>query len=210
MTTLTLNRSPIQKDFSESQSLNEVVDHLFASEIGEESVLISLEVDGEDIPYDDSLNLNGKPIHDFKSVNFKTQTSLELAFEAIDSCNDYIDILTDKIKAMAQSYQKGESDEANALFGDMIDILDLYVQLFSRIHSTLKRNIKDPLDQSKEIQNLDIHLLSVLKALIPAKEKGDIIMLCDLLEYELIDNLTQWKIKIIPSLKKLRATSQEG
>ena len=87
MTTLTLNRSPIQKDFSESQSLNEVVDHLFASEIGEESVLISLEVDGEDIPYDDSLNLNGKPIHDFKSVNFKTQTSLELAFEAIDSCH---------------------------------------------------------------------------------------------------------------------------
>jgi hypothetical protein len=42
--------------------------------------------------------------------------------------------------------------------------------------------------------------------LLSAKEKNDNIMLCDLLEYELIDNLTQWKIKILPELKKLKRT----
>jgi hypothetical protein len=48
--------------------------------------------------------------------------------------------------------------------------------------------------------------LSVIKALLPAKEKNDVVMLCDLLEYELIDNLTQWKIKVLPELKKLKNT----
>lgn len=206
MTSLTLNRSPLKRNFKNDQPLKEVVDHLFDNEMENESVLISLEVDGESIPFEDNAEINNRKIQEFSEINFQTQTSLELAFEAIDSCNDYIDILTEKIKHMAKSYQQGNMDEANALFGEMIDILDLYVQLFSRVHLTLKRNIKDPLDESKDIQKLDIHLLGVLKALIPAKEKGDIIMLCDLLEYELIDNLTQWKIKIIPSLKKLKAS----
>ncbi len=206
MTSLTLNRTPLKKSFRKDQPIKEVVDHLFDNEMENESVLISLEIDGENIPFEDNAEINNRTIQEFDKVNFQTQTSTELAFDAIDSCNDYIDVLTEKIKLMSDSYQQGKAEEANALFVEMIDILDLYVQLFSRIHLTLKRNIKDPLDQSKDIQKLDIHLLSVLKALIPAKEKGDIIMLCDLLEYELIDNLTQWKIKIIPSLKKLKTS----
>ncbi len=60
-------------------------------------------------------------------------------------------------------------------------------------------NFKD-----ESIQKLEIHLLSVMKALLQAKEKNDTIMLCDLLEYELADNLTQWKIKVLPELKKLK------
>ena len=59
-------------------------------------------------------------------------------------------------------------------------------------------------NKNEEFQKLEIHLLSVVRSLLQAKEKNDSIMICDLLEYELIDNLKQWKIKILPELKKLK------
>ncbi|MCF8058163.1 MAG: hypothetical protein K9K67_02635 [Bacteriovoracaceae bacterium] len=204
MTDLTLNNYPIKRSFKNNESLEEVIDHLFNTEMERESVLVNLEIDNETIPFEDGLDLSKQKLNQFEKINFQTQTSTELAFEAVDSCNEYIDILSDKIREMVTLYQAGDSEKGNIEFGEMIDILDLYVQLFSKIHSTLKRKFSARLEVSEDIQKLDIHLLSVLKALIPAKEKNDIIMLCDLLEYELIDNLTQWKIKIIPSLKKLR------
>ena len=204
MTSFTLNQRPLNKNFNSAQKLDEVVEHVFSSEIGKESVLVNLKIDGDTIPFEDGMEICQMPIEKFSEIDFEVQTSVELAFEALDSCNDYIKILTDKTMRLTSLYQENKAEEANTEFSEMIDILDLYVQLFSKIHSTLKRNFKGAFTHSEEIQKLDIHLLSVLKALIPAKEKGDIIMLCDLLEYELVDNLTQWKINIVPALKKLK------
>ncbi|MAZ48810.1 MAG: hypothetical protein CME65_09610 [Halobacteriovoraceae bacterium] len=50
-------------------------------------------------------------------------------------------------------------------------------------------------------KELQIHLLSVMKALSDSINKDDSIMLTDLLEYELKDNLTQWKIHVLTNLK---------
>jgi len=204
MTNFTLNQKPLSKTFQQGQRLDDVVDHVFSSEIGKESVLVNLKIDGNVVPFEDGLEVCQLPIEKFSEVDFEVQTSVELAFEALDSCNDYIEILIDKTIRLTSLYQENKIDEANLEFSEMVDILDLYVQLFAKIHSTLKRNFKGAFTHTEEIQKLDIHLLSVLKALIPAKEKGDIIMLCDLLEYELVDNLTQWKINIVPALKKLK------
>ena len=204
MTNFTLNQKPLSKTFQQGQRLDDVVDHVFSSEIGKESVLVNLKIVGNVVPFEDGLEVCQLPIEKFSEVDFEVQTSVELAFEALDSCNDYIEILIDKTIRLTSLYQENKIDEANLEFSEMVDILDLYVQLFAKIHSTLKRNFKGAFTHTEEIQKLDIHLLSVLKALIPAKEKGDIIMLCDLLEYELVDNLTQWKINIVPALKKLK------
>lgn len=204
MTTLTLNNSPIKRDFNNSEALNVVIDHLFEKEIQKENVLVNIRIDGQTIPFEEGFDVGQEKLSAFNNIDFEVQTSVELAFEALDSCNDYIDILNSKITELTRLYQAGSNENASVLFNETIDILDLFIQLFSKINSTLGRNLGEDKVDKKDIQNLEIHLLSILKALIPAKEKGDIIMLCDLLEYELIDNLTQWKIKVVPQLKALK------
>ncbi len=133
-----------------------------------------------------------------------TANSIDLAFDSLNSCTTYIDHINGLIYRLIDEYQAGEASKANQTFIEVIELLDLYVQLMTKIYSSLRFHFKDKLVKDESVQNLEIHLLSVMKALIPAKEKGDVIMLCDLLEYELIDNLTQWKIKVIPELKKLK------
>ena len=54
-----------------------------------------------------------------------------------------------------------------------------------------------------DIKNSHIHLLFVIKGMNQALQRGDMLALEDLIKYELKDNLTQWKIDLIPQIKKL-------
>ncbi|MBC7714111.1 MAG: hypothetical protein H7177_12280 [Rhizobacter sp.] len=136
--------------------------------------------------------------------NSSSYSSLDLAFESIDSCFGYVDYITTQIQKLTTQYNEGKLDEANESFVEVIELMDLYIQLVSRVYRVLRTDLKVMNFKDESIQKLEIHLLSVMKALLQAKEKNDTIMLCDLLEYELVDNLTQWKIKILPELKKLK------
>lgn len=136
--------------------------------------------------------------------NNKNTSSLDLAFESIDSCFGYVDYITSKIQQLITFYNAGEVDRANSAFMEVVDLMDLYIQLITKVYRVLKTELQGQSFKDEKIQNLEIHLLSIIKALLQAKEKEDVIMLCDLLEYELVDNLTQWKIKVLPELKKLK------
>jgi hypothetical protein len=136
--------------------------------------------------------------------NVKNTNSLDLAFESIDSCFGYIDYITNRIQSLIQFYNEGELNQANATFVEIVDLMDLYIQLITKVYRVIRADVHGQSFKDKNIQNLEIHLLSIIKSLLLAKEKEDILMLCDLLEYELIDNLKQWKIKVLPELKKLK------
>ena len=132
------------------------------------------------------------------------KSSIELAFESIDSCHGYIDFINAEITKLIGQYQAGDFSGANDTFIAVIELMDLYIQLITKAYGVIRRDPNTKSFKDESITKLEIHLLSVLKALLAAKEKEDVIMLCDLLEYELMDNLTQWKIKVLPELKKLK------
>ena len=132
------------------------------------------------------------------------KSSLDLAFESIDSCFGYVDYITAQIQKLTAEFNAGELDQANSTFVEVVELMDLYIQLISRVYRVLRVEMDGLSFKDEGVQKLEIHLLSVMKALLQAKEKNDTIMLCDLLEYELADNLTQWKIKVLPELKKLK------
>jgi hypothetical protein len=56
------------------------------------------------------------------------------------------------------------------------------------------------------IKSSHIHLLFIVKGMNQAQLKQDYIALEELIKYELKDNLTQWKIDLIPQTKKLLNT----
>ncbi|MBT7608375.1 MAG: hypothetical protein HN576_01375 [Bacteriovoracaceae bacterium] len=202
MTQITINNEVINAKIESSESINEALDFILADSAREEEVIANVTLNGKDLPLEIDDKVLDEPISNYDTIDFTLKTSLELAYEALDSSNAYIDLIIDKIHALTDLYQENKIEEANLKFGEAIEIIDMFVQLISRIYKTLRKDQAQGFNKADTIQNLEIHLLSILKALVPAKEKEDIIMLCDLLEYELIDNLTQWKIKAVPELKR--------
>jgi hypothetical protein len=206
MEDLIVNNVKVEEQFNDDLTVNKLLDHILNQQYNDDDLITEVKLDGVAIPEEKELQLLDSHIGNYQSVECTILSRLDLAFDALNSCSKHIDIINQNISVVVAAYQEGREHEANSNFAQTIELIDLFIQLIARCQETIKKNFQEEDETYKKIQNLEIHLLSILKSLIPAKEKQDFIMLCDLLEYELADNLTQWKISVIPELKRLRQT----
>ena len=86
--------------------------------------------------------------------------------------------------------------QLSGLSTDISKFVEVTTLISKVIHT--KKNIAVP-----EIKQSHIHLLFIIKGINQAQQKQDSLVLEDLIKYELKDNLTQWKIDLIPLLKRL-------
>ena len=91
----------------------------------------------------------------------------------------------------------------NRRLAELTQAVGQFVELSTLISQTLKLKTKQSLPLVKESH---LSLLYILKAMNQAQVKQDYMALEELIKYELKDNLTQWKIDLIPQFKKLLST----
>lgn len=75
-----------------------------------------------------------------------------------------------------------------------------FVELTTLLSKTIMKRKGHTLEGIKESH---INLLFILKAMNQSQTKNDYLALEELIKYELKDNLTQWKIDLIPQIRKL-------
>lgn len=134
---------------------------------------------------------------DKNTQNEFSLTTYDLIDVSLKLLNKIIDSIPETINKL-----KNQNENSDQYLFFISDNLELFVQLVIELHHSLDLPTKEKLAATSDIKQLKIHLLSVIKAIFLARQKDDKIMLCDLIEYELKDNLTQWKINIIPKAKK--------
>ncbi|MGI4991334.1 hypothetical protein ACRXCV_01820 [Halobacteriovorax sp. GFR7] len=201
MITLELGNDSFSLD-GNSISLRQAITAIETDGISTNESITGVVIEDKTFPINEVGELLDYTLEELGYPSLQIKNSYELAFEALEDCNRYINELIDKILITTDEFNKGNIDQANLFFADLIELLDLYVHLITRIHATARKANKEYFSDKEVIKNLEIHLFSVIKALIPARENNDIVMLSDLLEYELIDNLKQWKIKAIPLIQE--------
>lgn len=198
MISVNISKENLELPKNEVITLSQAIDLIEREGIQPHEVVTGVFVNGTELSIDNLGEYANVDIDQLDDPIIQIKSNYEIAFEALNDCNGYIDSITNKVNEVVSLYNENLQDEANIKFGELIDLIDLFIQLISKVHTTVKSYNPGFFKNNETIRNLEIHLLSVLKALIPAKEKNDIIMLSDLLEYELVDNLAQWKIKAIP------------
>lgn len=198
MITVNINRETLELQQNESITLGQAIDLIENEGTRSNEAVTGVTIQGQHYHLETLGDLLNEDIDNLGDPIIEIKTNFEIAFEALNDCNGYIDTITSKIHEVVGYYNENDVDSANMYFSELIDLVDLFIQLISKVHRTVKTFNPEFFKDNDTIRNLEIHLLSILKALIPAKEKNDIIMLSDLLEYELADNLAQWKIKAIP------------
>lgn len=123
--------------------------------------------------------------------DFYAQT-LGLSAELLSDIFDQLSLIED--------FQSTEERIRNFRITRLTQSLSQFVELTTLFSKLLmvKRNINIP-----EIKQSHIHLLFILKGVAQAQQKQDLFVLEDLIKHELKDNLTQWKIDLIPQTRRL-------
>lgn len=123
----------------------------------------------------------------------------------VDSIGITLEFLSDILHAI-QAIGPVESYNEIALNRRITELtLDIskFVELTTLLSKTIMGRKNRTIDGIKESH---INLLFILKAMNQAQAKNDNLALQELIKYELNDNLTQWKIDLIPQIRKLLNT----
>jgi len=116
----------------------------------------------------------------------------------LDKVLDNIEITYVKLKKRSS---KEFPTQFSTLMSTIIDGLDIFLQSINHLINKYQLCDKS-IFKILPIKQLQVHQLSVIKGILNAQKSCDDLMLADLLGYELKDNLTQWKVQIIPILKQ--------
>ena len=206
MAKISVNNRQIKTASMGYDSFRDVVDYLTHGYLEPTEVITSVTLNGESFPMDEAIL--SQRFEGFDTANFQAKCGIDITFDAIDSSTSYIDTAISKILGLCEAYSRRDFQKADIIFMEITEILDLFVQLVSGIQRNLKLYMPTCFEKSNQVKNLEVHLLFIIKSLVTAREKNDFSMLCDLLEYELVDNLKKWKAVAMPHLKKLKTENR--
>ncbi|MBT3234978.1 MAG: hypothetical protein HN353_03410 [Bdellovibrionales bacterium] len=206
MTVITINQEPVTTNKKDCNSLEDLANDLLSTYIPIDDVITKITADQVPLPIDEDNSLLDGHINQYQSIDFSTKPSMELINDSLEQCEQYIDVIIDSIHDVFNSYQSNKVTQANQRLINVIDTIQMFTTLVTNITRSLKEQQKIEGDTYQPIVELELAMLATLKALVPAQESRDIIMLCDLIEYELVDNLTQWKEIGIPLIQKMTMT----
>ncbi len=189
--------------FEGNKNLQEVIRFVTSNHLEADKMIVSIRYNHQEINQADTA-LESTLIKNNDLIQIYSQNRLDIVFSLLEKSSLCLDQLIDKTSKVSNLYAEGEIEKADIYFIDLINTLDLFIELMTNIHRSVRIELSMKMSSGKTFHELEIHLLSVLKAVLKAKEKQDLIMLYDLIEYELLDNLKQWKIIAIPELRNLK------
>jgi hypothetical protein len=141
-----------------------------------------------------------RPINDSDYIQIQFNGEKSGLKEVISDINTLITSISTKIMAITKTLEGPAVKSDQQQLELIVDAVNIFVQAIT--YALKNVTDKQELIDTLPIRELKIHLLSVMKAIETAHNSEDYIMLSDLLEYELKDNLTKWKILVMPTISQ--------
>jgi hypothetical protein len=150
-----------------------------------------------------------KEIENLNKNNRSTDNRINLAYESAGSCIEYIDLIQNTIIDTVTLFQKNSIIDANKKFIELTEMLELALTITTKILNTCNSIDDGTINQLIEFYGLcETHLMTILKNIFTAHKQGNISMICDLLEYELQDNLVKWQQESLTPMMKMLKDAQ--
>lgn len=203
MPSIEFNNKKLNINTDSFRTLSELLPSIKNNHLSEGEYLASMTINGETLNKSNQKTLFEKPLNQIQHIEITVSNSKSILLETIDELPKYIDQLNDKITLAVKFSENNQYHLTQTLLSEIIEKIDAFIQLISHLHQSLTVPSDIKLSSGQSIKQLEIHLLSVVKAILVAQKREDHVMLVDLLDYELKDNLTQWKIIAIPQIKKI-------
>ncbi len=143
-------------------------------------------LDGADITGADWSHLSAVPAATIQALEVETGSVSKLANELIDSLEDFAGRLVTELGSTAESFRQGEQEKAIGQYTRALD----GIQLLNHTTDMVIRNLDFDAEQvtfgGKPSTNHFQKLSPLLDDMFSAQKRDDVVLLADLIEYELI------------------------
>lgn len=152
--------------------------------------IASLLVNGEEVV--DSISEKSRRLDGIDSIEITTETPVCLVGKILDEGQNYIDGLRDCLMKVAGHFTSG-SECADDSFAEAVQGLQWFVQMTDFIECTLKLDLQKLLSNGRPVAEYVNSLNGILQEIVNAQEGSDPVLLADIIEYDLVPHLEEWK-----------------
>jgi hypothetical protein len=152
--------------------------------------IASLLVNGEEVV--DSISEKSMRLDVIDSIEIMTETPVCLVGKILDEGQNYIDSLRDCLMKVAGNFTSGR-ECADDSFAEAVQGLQWFVQMTDFIECTLNLDFQILLHNGRPVAEYVKGLNGILQEIVNAQEGSDPVLLADILEYDLVPHLEEWK-----------------
>lgn len=152
--------------------------------------IASLLVNGEEVV--DSISEKSRRLDGIDSIEITTETPVRLVGKILDEGQNYIDGLRDCLMKVAGHFTSG-SECADDSFAEAVQGLQWFVQMTDFIECTLNLDFQKLLRNGRPVAEYVNSLNGILQEIVNAQEGSDPVLLADIIEYDLVPHLEEWK-----------------
>jgi hypothetical protein len=177
------------------KSFDEILKHVDGNRLPPNSVVRMVNIDGNPIRDDLFGDPAGiiKQMESGEKVEIITGTVEEIVHDSLSEAFAYLERAEEGIPALAQNFQADPGPES---FQGLRQLYEGFYWL-SLLLSKLSNNFEIPLDdvivQGVPVGEHHRRFISILKQLMDSQAKGDMVLISDLLEYEIAPMVPLWK-----------------
>ncbi len=179
-----------------------------SKDLAQKSEVISvIKVNGTVLDEGQESALAMRSMAQMNDVEVTTVNQLDLAFEALVTAKKYIKRLVELSRATGEAYRtNGDRLMAEKTFLDLVEGLENLSNLLVSSQQVLRGKFRGIHTNDSSLRIAQVRLVSAIEELLPAKKKGDKIMLADILCNELPGALQEMADYGIPVLQRLKTT----
>lgn len=158
----------------------------------DQQVIASIRLNGRELSEAEENALRAQRIEEVEDIEVQTSSPIDLAYQTLDTLEQYLDRIMLSIDRAAKHYRAKNYMSADTYFAKSIDGLDLFVQTIGGVKLALRIGL------NQTVALTEATLVSIMNDLLDAKRQNNYLFLADLLEKDLIENLTDWRTKVFP------------
>ncbi len=172
-----------------TETFEEIINGIKNFVQSEGRVVSEVFIDGENIESIEMINFEN-----IKKIDFFTLTPRNIMLETLQELNLYIDKLSGGIKSIIEHLASDEEREAMEIILQAINGLEWVHDVIHAVGS-----ITNLADENKEFFDIFSRYKKNLETVVESLENKDMIMLSDVLEYEVLENIEDIK-SILPMI----------
>lgn len=183
----------IELETSKVRNLEEVLLKIMADEIKAENIITAVILNGqiysEKIPHDASQ----VPIQEIQTLEIQTMSMEEIAWHFLIQSGKQIDQLVDHARQVSELFRVCDEGEANEQYASFLESLRLFLQMVNETQAILNLPLNRIPFKGGTVETKIEALSNIIDQMHQVQKDEDWVMLADLLEYELVPAMDEWK-----------------
>lgn len=197
-----LNSEVVEVDLEGFSTAGDLLEYLKKTYLSPRDFISVISVNGEEVSEKQQAALVKRPVSEIESFEITTENPTDLSIRTLEKMDEFVDSLIALLESSSDKFRIEDETIANKHFLTSVEALQTFVDVIIKIKTLNALDYKDILYNSKPVLEKEEALLRTFNSLRDLQEGRDWISLADIIEYELVPLLHDWK-KIFPMVIRI-------